>query len=90
MDATQGHLRDEAIVTIASFSTAFEASLARGALEAIGIRALVPGEPLGAFSTHRGGIAGTELQVFVSDAMRAVGELRRMQMRIVPSACETD
>ena len=81
---------DEPLVTIAEFATSFEASLARGALEAIGIRALVPGEELGSFSTHRGGIAGTELQVFASDAARANEELRRMQIRLVtPSTDES-
>jgi hypothetical protein len=75
--------RDEPIVTIATFETAFEASLARGALEAIGIRALVPGEASGSFSTHRGGIATTSLQVFASDRHRALVELRLMQIRIV-------
>jgi len=76
-------LRDEPIVTVATFATSFEASLARGALEAIGIRALVPGEALGSFSTQRGGISATELQVFASDRDRALVELRRMQIRIV-------
>jgi hypothetical protein len=71
-------LRDEALVTIATFDTEFEASLARGALEAIGIRALVPSERLG---RRRGPLA--ELQVFESDSERAAVELRRMQMRVV-------
>ena len=88
-DGESSRFRTEALVTIARFETTFEASVARGALHAIGIRALVPGEGIGSFSTHRGGIAGTELQVFASDAERAVRELRRMQMRIVPPA-ETD
>jgi hypothetical protein len=35
---------DEALVTLAEFDTRFEAGLARGALEAIGIRVLVPEE----------------------------------------------
>jgi hypothetical protein len=81
-------LRDEPLVTIAEFETAFEASLARGALEAIGIRALVPGEELGSFSTRYGGMAGTGLQVFASDVVRANEELRRMQIRLVPSSPE--
>lgn len=76
-------LRDEPLVTIATFDTAVEASLARGALEAAGIRALVPGEALGAFSTQRGGISSVQLQVFASDCDRARVELRRLQMRIV-------
>ena len=74
--------RDEPIVTIAVFSTELEASLARGALEAIGIPALVVGEWSGTFSRYRGD-GFTELQVFESDAARASLELRRMQMRIV-------
>jgi hypothetical protein len=37
---------DQALVTIATFPTTFEASLARGALESIGIPALVPEETL--------------------------------------------
>jgi hypothetical protein len=88
-DEESSRFRTEALVTIARFETTFEASLARGALEAIGIRTLVPGEGIGSFSTHRGGIAGTELQVFASDAARAATELRRLQMRIVPPT-ETD
>jgi hypothetical protein len=80
--------RDEPLVTVASFETSFEASLARGALEAIGIPAMVPGEALGSFSTHRGGISTTELQVFVSDSDRARVELRRLQMRIVEPPSE--
>ena len=76
-------LRNEPLVTIARFETSVEASLARGALEGLGIRALVPGEELGSFSTHRGGIAGTELQVFASDAERATVALRRLQIRVV-------
>ena len=39
--------RDEPLVTIATFPTSFEASLARGALEAAGIPALVPAEDFG-------------------------------------------
>jgi hypothetical protein len=75
--------RDEPIVTIATFHTALEASLARGALEAIGIPALVVGEASGTFSRYQGPIGFTELQVFASDADRARLELRRMQMRLV-------
>ena len=75
--------RDEPIVTIATFETDFEASLARGALEAIGIRALVPNEWSGSIrNLYRGGGASTVLQVFESDRERALVELRRMQMRI--------
>lgn len=80
--------RDEPLVTIATFRTSFEASLARGALEAIGIDALVPGEELGSFSLNRGGPAVTQLQVFESDRGRAIAELRRMQMRVVEPPSE--
>jgi hypothetical protein len=76
-------LRDEPIVTLATFSTDFEASLARGALEAIGIRAMVPGEVFGTYSRHRGGFRAVELQVFESDRERAAVELRRLQIRVV-------
>ncbi len=78
-----GVLRDEPIVTIAVFDTDFEASLARGALEAIGVPALVPGEAQGMLSFNRGGMRTTELQVFESDRDRALVELRRMQIRVV-------
>jgi hypothetical protein len=75
-------MRHEPLVTIASFHSSFEASLARGALEAIGIPAFVPGEMQGAFSINRGGVSSTRLQVFETDRDRATVELRRMQMRI--------
>ncbi|HKE87053.1 MAG TPA: DUF2007 domain-containing protein [Vicinamibacterales bacterium] len=81
--------QDEALVTIAVFDTEFEASLARGALESIGIPALVPGELSGSISgLYSGRLPGTtsSLQVFESDRDRALVELRRMQMRIVPPA----
>jgi len=76
---------DEALVTIATFDTDLEASFARGALEAIGISALVPGEWSGSFTgMYRGLPHRAELQVFESDRDRAVVELRRLQIRIVP------
>ncbi len=78
--------RDEALVTVAVFETEFEASLARGALEAIGIPALVPYEAGGSFTgLYAGRLPNTvtELKVFESDRPRASVELRRMQMRIV-------
>jgi hypothetical protein len=75
----------EALVTIATFDTELEASFARGALEAIGIRALVPGEWSGSFTgMYRGLPHQAELQVFESDRDRALVELRRLQIRIVP------
>jgi len=77
--------RDEALITIATFETEIEASFARGALEAIGISALVPGEWSGSFTGLYGGSRrGADLQVFESDRDRALVELRRLQIRIVP------
>jgi len=78
-------LRDEALVTIARFPTEFEASLARGALEAIGISALVPGEAQGSFRGLYNGMtpSAAELKVFESDRDRAAVELRRLQIRVV-------
>lgn len=77
-------LRQDPIITVATFATGMEASLARGALEAIGIRAFVPGEAQASFSSlYRGSLAASELKVFESDRERALVELRRMQMRIV-------
>jgi hypothetical protein len=78
-----GDKRDETLVTIATFDTAFEASLARGALEAIGIRALVPNEVVGMYSHNRGGLCNADLQVFESDRPRAVAELSRIRMHVV-------
>ena len=79
---------DEEIVTIAVFETTFEASLARGALEAIGIRALVPEETLVRTRAHL--MLGGRLQVFESDRERASVELRRLQIRVVPSTSTPD
>ena len=76
---------DEALITIATFETELEASFARGALEAIGIQALVPGEWGGSISGMYGGMPHqATLQVFESDRDRAIVELRRLQIRIVP------
>ena len=78
-------MADEPLVTIATFETELEASFARGALESIGIPALVPGESSGAIQgMYVGRSARAELQVFESDRDRAVVELRRIQIRIVP------
>jgi hypothetical protein len=73
--------RDEPLITVATFETSIEAALARGALEAIGIRALVPEE-----AVFRRGVVVTPatLQVFESDGPSARLELRRMQIRLVP------
>lgn len=75
--------QQDALVTIATFADSLEASLAQGVLEAIGIRAYVPGEEQGSFSLGRGGPAVAQLQVFERDREIAATELRRMQMRIV-------
>ena len=77
--------KDEALVTIAAFPTEFEASLARGALEAIGIPVLVPSESSGTFTGLYSGLRASpaELKVFESDRERALVELRRMQIKIV-------
>ena len=75
---------NNAVVTIATFDTEFEASLARGALEAIGIRALVPSESQGTFSGLYGrtGLGQAELRVLESDRVQAVAELRRIQFEV--------
>ncbi len=75
---------DEALVTIAAFETEIEASFARGALESIGISAFVPGEWSGSFTGMYRGLPRAELKVFESDRDRAIVELRRLQIRIVP------
>ena len=76
---------DETLVTIATFETDLEASFARGALESIGISALVPGEWSGSFTGMSRGLPHrAELKVFESDRDRAIVELRRLQIRIVP------
>jgi hypothetical protein len=72
---------DDDLVTVATFATSLEASLARAALEAAGISALVPGEALGSFSRNRGGVPLTELQVRRADRERAVEELERLGHR---------
>ena len=77
--------RNDPIVTIATFETEFEASLARGALEAIGIQAMVPGEVFGTYGRHARRFHSVELKVFETDRERALVELRRLQIRLVPN-----
>ena len=73
---------DRKLITIAVFDTVWEASIARGALDAAGIRALVPEEHIG--RTSRGSIFPTgSLQVLDTDRDRAIAELRRRQIRLV-------
>jgi hypothetical protein len=83
----------ERLVVVATFQTEFEASVARGALESIGIPAVVPTERLGSFtSMYGGGMAAgpAHLKVFESDRVRAIAELRRMQMHVVRLGDEQD
>jgi hypothetical protein len=75
--------RTEPLVTIATFNTGLEASLAKGALEAVGIRAFIPNEGLGMVSRNRGAIAAEELKVFARDTERARAILRRSELRLV-------
>lgn len=81
MDRRSGRVviaKDDALVTVATFENSLQASLARGALEAAGIDAFIPGEALGTFTRNRGGISLTELQVRGADRERAVAELKRI------------
>jgi hypothetical protein len=71
------------VVTIAVFQSDFDASVAKGALEAVGIPAFVPGAALGMLSRNRGGVPEGTLQVFASDKDAAVAELRRHDFHIV-------
>ena len=70
--------QSDPLVTIAGFATSMDAALAKGALEAAGIHAVVTGEGLGTFSRNRGGISVTELQVRNSDREKAIAELQRL------------
>jgi hypothetical protein len=67
------------LVTVATFGNLFEASIARGALEADGLSAFVPGENAGSFTQNRSGLneVRVELQVRASDRDRAVELLRQ-------------
>jgi hypothetical protein len=81
---------EEALVTIAVFDTLWEASIARGALETAGIRALVPEERIGRLSRSGSIFASGSLQVLESDKDRAVAELRRRQIRIFEPPTQSD
>jgi hypothetical protein len=79
---TQNHRGPEEsdeFVTVATFTNLFEASVARGALEADGLPALVPGENIGAFGSDRTGAreVWVELKVRASDRDRAVELLKQ-------------
>ena len=88
--------RDEPSVTVATFTSSFEASIAKGALAARGIEAFVPDEARGTFSLNRGvfpfGVGGPQgssvLQVFESDRERAIVELTRIEMQSVRPSSE--
>ena len=82
-------LSSEPLVTIAYFVPAIEAAFARGALESVGIRAAVPEERFGPFSTVSGSQRAA-LQVFQSDRERALLTLARMQMRVVEPVEDPD
>ena len=73
---------DERLVTISVVETIIEASIARGALESVGIRALVPEETLVRLGRSWGTslIPTGSLQVLESDEARAVADLRRRQI----------
>ena len=66
------------LVTIATFENSLEASIAKGALDAAGIPAFVPGENAGVFALNRSVPLGTqaELKVRAGDRDRALAELR--------------
>jgi hypothetical protein len=68
------------LVTVATFASGLDASVARGALEAEGIRAYVPGE---AATLARGGVPApmTEVRVRSSDRRRAMEVLERAASR---------
>ena len=68
---------DEQLVTVATFGNMFDASVARGALEAEGVQAFVPGEALGAFSQVPPREMWVELKVRASDCDRAVQLLKQ-------------
>ncbi len=68
---------DQQFVTVATFGNMFDASIARGALEAEGVKAFVPGEALGAFSQVPPRELWVELKVGASDRDRAVKLLKQ-------------
>ena len=76
-DEPEGKQADE-FVTVATFRNRFDASSARGGLEADGIPARVPGENIGSFGLNRTASAEmwVELKVRSSDRDRALKILR--------------
>jgi uncharacterized Zn finger protein (UPF0148 family) len=73
----------EELVTIATFADAFEASMARGALEAEGIPAFVPTDSFGSFGSgpRTSNRPWAELKVRASDRARAVELLKQADHR---------
>jgi hypothetical protein len=69
------------LVTVATFASGLDASVARGALEAEGIRAYVPGEPATSLSRSRVPAPITEVRVRSSDRRRAMEVLERAASR---------
>ena len=69
----------EELVTVATFENTVEASVARGALEAAGIPAFVPGETVGVFALSRSVPPGSwaELMVRPGDRERALKVLKQ-------------
>ena len=66
------------LLTIATFDSSLDASIAKGALEAAGIPAFVPGENVGVFALNRSVPVETpaELKVRARDRKRALAELK--------------
>jgi len=69
--------RADDLVTIATFKNSMEASIAKGALDAAGIPAFVPGENVGVFALNRSVPPGVqaELKVRPGDLDRALAAL---------------
>jgi len=72
-------MTSEELVTVATFENGLEASVARGALEAQGIPAFVPGETTGVFAVDRSvpPLTWAELKVRPGDRKRAVEALKQ-------------
>ena len=73
----RGPEEGDEFVTVATFGNLFEASVAKGALEADGLPALVPGEDTGAFGRTGARESWVELKVRASDRDRAVELLKQ-------------